>query len=324
MVPYVRSNQVVHVNGQDFAWPANPNGVPGGMSIPTLGTQVVGPYWRIPQTQGPRVIGFAYLVADNSTTKPQPDALKVLSLKLTGEGGVTNIIIAIADNDEYPGTTPASQWAFLADGLGGTLPVMPTVTIPVPIMQQDAQVIDPSTGARTFIFVLPDNPLGLLYNVNGIWFNGLVPSPTYVPAGITTPAGFAAYGTTNWSDYGTWSATGNVVKLVSPTSAVIPVTKAGIDVNLTPTDFCFDLSAYSTPALVNGIRFGGTATIIPVTPFMLTDDPNVLLNVLKPKMAPSTVFSTAVANKLGVKTVQDVPKVYNGAVLVETSTAGAC
>jgi hypothetical protein len=324
MVPFVQSNQVVHVNGMDFAWPSNPNGVPGGMQIPTLGTQIIGSYWRIPQTQGPRVIGWTYLNADNTSVKPQPDALKILSLKLTGEGGVTNILIAITDTDNMPASTPPNQFAYLADGLGGTLPVMPTVTIPVPIMQQEAQIVDPSTGARTFIFALPVNPLGLLYTVNGIWFNGLAPTPAYVPTGITTPAGFAAYGTTNWSDYGTWTATGNIVKLVSPTTAVIPVTRAGIDIELTPKAYCFDLTAYSTPALVDGIRFGGTASIIPVTPFMLTDDPTVLLNVLKPKMSADTVFSTAVANKLGVSTVQDVPKVYAGAVLVETSTAGAC
>lgn len=319
MVPFVQSNQVVNVNSQDFAWPANPNGI--SVQIPTEGTQIIGSFWRIPQTLGPRVIGFQYLVA-NSSVKPQADALKVLQLKLTGTGGITSMMIAITDSDDLPGSTPPNQFAYLADGLGGSLPVMPTVTIPIPIMQQSAQSTDSTTGAKTFIFPFPVNPAGLEYQVNGMWLNGVLQTPAMT--GLTSVAGVVAQFNTDYSDYGTWSAPStNVLKLVSLPSSTVPVTKAGIDVELAPTDYCFNLTAYSSPAAVDGLKFG-SSPIIPLTPFMLTDDPAVLLNVLKAKMSTQTVFSTTIAHKLGIKTVQATPALYNNGVLVVASTGVVC
>ena len=320
MVPFVRSNQVVNVNGENFAWPANPNGVLNGMDIPTAGTQIIGSFWRIPVMDGPRVVDYAFLVA-NSAIKPQADALKVLQVKLTGTGGITAIMMAIADNDDLPTTTPANQFAYLADGLGGSLPVMPTVTIPVPIMQQGPQVTNPTTGAKTFIFAFPANPAALEYQVNGMWINGVLITPTMT--GLTTVAAVAVQFNTDYSDNGTWSATGDVLKLVSAPTDVEPVSKAGIDVELKPKAWCFDLTAYSTPAAVNGVKFGASDTI-PLDTFMLTDNPTVLLNVLKAKMSVGTTFSTTVANKLGILTVQAQPKLYNGVTLVESATAGTC
>ncbi len=318
MVPFVQSNQVVNVNGENFAWPANPNGIP--MQIQTEGTQIIGSFWRIPVMDGPRVVDYAFLVA-NSAIKPQPDALKVLQVKMTGTGGITAVMMAITDSDDLPTSTPPNQFAYLADGLGGTLPTMPTVTIPVPIMQQGPQVINNTTGAKTFIFAFPANPAGLEYQVNGMWINGTLLPPTMT--GLTTVSAVAGQFNTDFSDYGTWSATGDVLQLVSAPSDVVPASKAGIDVELAPTDFCFDLTAYSTPAAVDGVKFGSSDTI-PLTAFMLTDDPVVLLNVLKPKMSVGTTFSTTVANKLGISTVQEQPKLYYGVTLVEASAAGTC
>ena len=202
---------------------------------------------------------------------------------------------------------------------------MPTVVIPYPILQTPPQSTDNTTGANTFIFPFPDNPAGLLYTMNAIWLNGAAPLPAYVSAGKTTVAAVAAYANTNWSDYGTWTnPSTNILQLVSETDDVQQVLTAGMNVALTPTNFCFNLTAYSTPASVNGVKFG-SGPIMPVPAFLLTNNPITLMNVLAKVMSSQTVFDpTSVANKLGILTVQAQPKLYNDAVLVETATAAVC
>lgn len=323
MIAFVQSNQVVNINGLDFAFPTNTNGEP--VQIPCAQTEIIASYWRVPQTQGGRVTGYQYIVAGDSATKPQPDALKVLEIKLTNDAGVTSMMVGIVDADNVSTTSPPNRLAYLCDGSGGNLPVMPTVTIPIPIQQNGPQSTDSTTSANTFIFPFPANPAGLLYNVLGSWFNGLLPTPAYAPSGITTVAGVVTWANANWNEYGTWSnPSTDILKLVSLTSSTQYVLKAGIVVELEPTPFCFDLSAYSTPEPVNQIKFG-TGGLISVDAFLLTNDPVVAMNVLLPKMAPNTVFdATSVSHKLTVTTVQATPKFYNDGVLVVASTAGAC
>lgn len=318
MNAFVQSNQVVNTNGENFAWPVLPNGIP--MQIPCQDTQIIGGFWRIPKVQGNRVIGYTDLVATDSN-KPQSDAIKVLRVKLTGTGGITQIDMAIADSDYLATTSPPCQFAYLCDGNGGTLPVMPAVTIPVPIMQSGPQFMDGSTS--TFVFPFPANPTALEYQVNGMWINGISITPNM--SGLTTVTAVASSFNSAYGDYGTWSASStNVLQLASATTDVVPAMRAGIDVELEPTDFCFDLTAYSTPEAVDGVQFG-SGNIIPVTAFMLTDDPVVLYNVLKNVMSSGTTFdTTSEANKLGINTVQAQPKLYYGEDLVEASDAGAC
>ncbi len=326
-VKFVQSPQVLNVNGEDFGWPANPDGVPNGMQIPCEDTQIVGAYWRIPQTQGPRVIGFTYLVATDAIP-PTADAVKVLRVKLIGTGGITQIDMAIADADNIGTTSPPNRFAYLCDGVGGTLPVMPLVTIPVPIMQSGPQITDPATGDRTYIFAFPDNPSALLYQVNGIWFNGIAPTPAYVAAGITTVAGVVSYANTHWSVYGTFSnPSTNILKLVNTDSDTVPVYMSGVDVSLAPANQCIDLTAFSTPSLVDGVSFDGGTTVIPVTPFMLTNNPVTLYNVLKDVMSSGTTFNTtSVSHKLGILTVQGLVSLIDtsGPTTVVSATAAVC
>lgn len=320
-IKFLQSNQVTNVNGEDFGYPNNPNGLP--LQIPCEDSQIIGAFWRIPQTQGDRLIGYQYLVADGSSTPPQPDALKILRVKLTNTAGITQVDFAILNTDNLASSSPANQYAYLCDGLGGTLPVMPTVTIPAPILQSGPQITD-ATGDNTFIFPFPDNPSGLLYTVFAAWFNGAAPTPTYAPSGITTAAQFVTWANTNWSTYGTWTnPSTDIVKLYSPVGAGTPVNNAGIVVYLTPVNYCFDLTAYSSPTSINGVQFG-TGSIIPVPAFLLTNNPVTLMNVLIPIMSSRAIFSTTVAHKLGINTVQATPKLYNGASLVVTAASGTC
>lgn len=320
-VVFVQTSQATQFNGMNYAWPANPNGTPA--QIPCSQTEIVGSFWRIPVLNGNRVVNYSYITAVETNVPPQPDALKILRVKLTDTAGVTSIDMAIANTDNISTSSPPNQLAYLCDGLGGTLPVMPLVTIPIPMMQSAPQTED-SAGNRTFIFAFPENPDGRLYNIEGEWYNNALPSPAYAPAGITTVAGVQTWFAANRSDYGTWTnPSTNILKLVSAPTDPIYVALAGIVVNLTPVDYCFNLTSFSTPAAVNQIRFG-TGTLLDLTPFLLTNDPNVLINAIKSKMSAQTTFSTTVAHKLGINTVQATPKLYHDGVLVATAASGTC
>ena len=321
-VKFVVSNQAVDINGEVFAFPNNPNGTP--VQIPCDQTEIIGSYWRIPQFIGSRVVGYVYAVATNTSVKPANSDIKVLSIKLTDTAGVTQMMLAIVDADNVATTSPPNQLAYLCDGLGGSLPVMPTVTIPIPIQQTGPQSTDTTTGANTFIFPFPANPDAREYDISGIWFNGVPPTPAYAPSGITTVAGVVTYANTNWSAVGTFSnPTGNILKLVSPAGGS-QVTKAGIIVSLAPVDYCFDLSAFSTPANVDGVQFGSGTIIKLPSGFVLTNNPVTLMNVLIHVMSSGTIFNTSVTHKLGINTVQDTPQLYDGVTSIVTASGGTC
>lgn len=322
-IVFVQSNQVTAVNGNEFAYPNNTNGVP--LQVTCENTQIIASYWRIPQMQGNRVTGYAYIVAQETSVKPQPDALKVLRVKMTDTAGITTLDMAIVDTDNISTSSPPNQFAYLCDGTGGTVPVMPTVTVPFPMQQSAPQTIAPN-GDNTFIFSFPSNPLGLLYTMNAAYFNSALPYFAFNPSGITTVAQFVTWANSHWSDYGTWTALSLVTfQLVSGTGAVTQVFEAGINVDLTPVNFCFDLTPYSTPAPVNQYRFGtGAIQDFPV-PFILTNNPVTLQNKLIPRMSTGTIFdSSSVANKLGINTTQAEPKLYQNGVLVVSSSPGTC
>lgn len=316
---FVVSNQVVGVSGQAYLYPDYITGVVNGIAkqLNCNNMTIIGSFWKIPFVVGTQITKFTYLEAINTSTPPTPDAIKVLIIK--DDSDQTQYELAIANTDNIATSSPPNQFAYLCNGTGGTLPVMPTATIPFPIIQFPPTSTDGTNNVFTFPF--PSNPNGLLYSIPAPWFNGVAGAPAYSPAGITTAAQFVTWATSNWSAYGTWASSADIVTL---TSAVDNVTMAGMQIALTPAAFCFDLSAYSTPALVNGVKFG-TGNTIAVPAFMLTNDPNVLAAVLRKVMSEqSTSFSTAVANKLGVNTTYATPKLYNDASLVVTSTAGAC
>ena len=324
---FIQVPQVTAVNGNDFAWPNNPNGTP--MQIPCTDTEIIASYWRIPSVNGNRVTGYNYIVASEQSVPPTPDALKILRIKATNTAGITTFDFAIADNDNVSTTSPQNQYAYLCDGLGGTLPVMPVVTIPVPMMQSAPQTN--TNGLNTFIFSFPPNPNGLQYVLNGAWFNNAVPYAAYAPSGITTVAEFVTWANSNWSEYGTWTAlSAETLKLasnVASPASTIPVFKAGISMDLTPVNFCFDLSAFGTPVLVNQFKFGSGALHNFETPFMLNNNPVTLANQLSRVMSSGTILDAtthASTHKLNILTTQATPAVYINGALVVTSTAGAC
>lgn len=310
MLAFVQSNQVLEVNGEYFSYPNNIGGI--SKQIPCGNVQIICAYWIIPMVQGGIVIGYNKLVATDSS-KPTPDSVKVLAVK--DKQDQTEYMFAILDADQI--TT--STFAEYCDGSGGTLPVMPTVTIPYPIMQNGPQSTA-SDGTNTFIFPVPTNPNGNLYSIPYIWFNGVAPGTAYVAAGITTLAGIVTYANTNWGDYGTWSAAGTALQLESATSDTVPVTEAGMEVSLAPANFCITVAG---PYAVNGVKFGSSATI-PFPAFVLsTSNRQTLINSLKPLM-PMATFTLVSTNKIQISTVQAQPKIYDGSTLRITAATGAC
>lgn len=323
-ISFVQSNQVVQVNGNTFAFPNNINGVP--QQIPCENTEIIASYWRIPQTEGNRVVGYVDIVAEETSVKPQPDALKVLRVKLTNTAGITTMDMAILDSDNISISSPPNYFAYLCDGTGGTLPVMPVVTVPYPIMQSLPQGGTAPNGDNTFVFSFPSNPLGLLYTLNAAYFNGQVPYFAFNPSGITTIAQFVTWANSHWSNYGVFTALSAVTfQLVSSTTDSLYVLEAGMNVDLTPVNFCFNLSAYSTPAPVNQFKFGTGELVNFNVPFLLTNNPVTLMNKLIPVMSTGTIFNpTGVANHLGINTIQAMPALYNNGSLVVASASGTC
>ena len=323
-VNYVQSNQVTGHNGVDLTALNFQTGVVSGqtVAIPTAqnGAFIVGAFWRIPVVLSGTLIKYQYAEAFDAT-KPQPDALKVLRVKWDRESWD----IAIADSD-YVGTT--NTFGTLADGLGGALAIMATVTIPFPIIQ-NAPVTTTSDGTRTFIFAFPSNPNALTYSIPWPWFNGVAPAFPYSPAtqsppvSVTTPALFVTWANTHWAMYGTWAHTGDIVTLTSASSDVIPVSNAGVLAQPTPTAWCLDCTSFSTPAAVNGLKIG-SGSIIPFGAFMATNaNMQTLINAIKPHFEDGAVF-TIVGTKINIVTVLPVLTIYNGVTLVKTATAGVC
>ena len=323
-VNYVQTNQATGHNGVDLTALNFQTGVVSGqtVAIPTAqnGAFIVGAFWRIPVVLSGTLIKYQFAEAFDST-KPQPDALKVLRVKWDRESWD----FAILDTD-YVGST--NTFGTLADGLGGSLAIMPTVTIPFPIIQ-DAPVATTSDGTRTFIFSFPANPNALTYSIPWPCFNGVAGTPAYSPATqsppvtVTTPAQFVTWANTNWSAYGTWSSSGNIVTLLTISSDSVYVDHAGVLAQLTPTAWCLDCTSFSTPAAVNGLKIG-TGSIIPFGAFMATNaNMQTLINAIKPHFEDGAVF-TIVGTKINIVTVLPVLTIYDGVTLVKTATAGVC
>ena len=323
-VKFIQSNQVTAFNGEDFGYPANPNGTP--LQIPCIDTEIIGSFWRIPQPLGNRLQGYQYIVDNQTPNPPTPDSIKVLRVKLTNDAGISTVDMAILNSDNIATTSPPNQYAYLCNGTGATLPVMPTVVIPYPILQTPPQITD-STGDNTFLFPFPSNPSGLLYQMNAIWLNGAAPTPAYVAAGITTVAEVVTYANAHWSVYGTWSnPSTDILKLYSPVGAGQQVLNAGMNVALAPTNFCFNLTSFTTPVNVNQVKFGsGPLMTLPGGAFLLTTNTVTLMNQLVPVMSSETVYNTSgVANKLGILTTQAQPALYFNGSLVLNSAGGVC
>lgn len=317
MIQQVLTNQLFRSGGNYAYYPENPQ-ILNPMTI-QANSVTQGAWWVTPRIQtGVTYTPPQYQEAVDAN-KPSPDSFKVLRLIQVDTNNILEI--CILDTDCTSSNPNYSTWSYNVNGLGGSVPVMPLVTIPAPIIES-GPVSGTATTARTFLFLFPNKVAAYDYLIQGWTFNRVAAYVT-PPTDKSTTGEMATWATSNLPDYGTWSApSANILQLVSDNSDTVPVLTAGIIVAVKRVDYCFDLTAYSTPAAVNGVKFGSEPTQA-LIPFMLTDDPNVLKQALIPVMG-NAIFSTAVANKLGVATTQAQPKLYFDATLIETATAAVC
>lgn len=317
-VNFVKSTQIISVNGTDVTTLSFKTGVVKTLTrdVNCDQTVIVGAYWRIPIVSGATISKYEYVQAVNSTP-PTLDSIKVLRVKFKHD----TYEMAI-DPTDYITTT--DQFASLCDGLGGSLAVMPVITLPFPIFQDGPTATDPTTGTKTFTFPFPINPLGLLYSIPWPWFNGTAPGTPYAPAGITTPAGFVTWANANWSVYGTWASSGNIVTLSNPISASIVLTKAGLGVSLTPAAWCLDITAFSTGQVITGIQFG-TAPIINFPAIYPSNTSyQTIISAIQPYFEDGAMLVSTVTNKITITTTSATPKLINGTTVEATATAGTC
>lgn len=298
--------------------------VTGGTdNIPTINTFVEAAYWMIPIVVGGVLTKFNWQIATGSVP-PVLGCWKVLRLKNERQ----QWDIAIANTDEIGGV---SQWSTYADGLGGSLPSMPVVALPFPVIQDApiSSVLSGSTTTNTFYFTFPQNPNSLLYNISCAWFNGAAMVPAYAPAGITTPAQFVTWANTNLSAYGTWSSNGLTVILSSPSTAVTPVTIAGMNAQLVPKAYCLSLTSFLSGQNVNGISFGA-GPVNAFGAFQLTGSAaslQQLVTAITPFFetgAQFAIFASGASAKIQITTLLASPIIYNGATPVAGSTSGGC
>ena len=325
MVVLIQSNQVFSVNNEQYTSPNNPQGLSIGELIPS-NSEPLGFYWVLPNVIGGRVKGCLYQSA-TSATKPRSDAAKVQRLRIP-DGRIMEIYVTDVDgtsSNTVPSPTGGSTFAYYANGLGGSTPVMTAVTVPLPIAQFAPAITSPgATKDNTFYFTFPANPNTLDFNIDGIWLNGLVPAATQ-PVDKTTTALYATWANSNMTGYGTWAAVNaTTLSLVSNTGNTVYVKQAGIEVSLIAVPYCFDLTSFSAGQAIDGLKLGSSATLA-LTPFIMTDDPAILMVELQQSgYFGNSVFTHAIAHKLQIVNIQAVPHLYLATVLKSTAAAAVC
>lgn len=324
----INSTQVMYRNG---VWDNNTKlhysncTVTGGTdNIPTIGTFVLSAEWMVPITVLGQFQGFQLLDATGQSVPPTPGCWKILNLKNERQQWA----VAIANTDEIGGN---SQWGTYANGLGGSLPSMPIVALPFPVIQ--SKPIPPPAGTVTtgnvFYFTFPLNPQGLGYNIQCVWFNGVAPVTPFVPGSITTPAAFVTWANANWGSYGTWSSNGLTVILASPSTAVTPVTLAGLNAQLVPATYCLSLTSFLIGQNVNGIGFG-SAPVNAFGAFQLTGSYaslQQLVTAIKPFFdtgATFTILASGSTAKIQITTRLAAPVIYNNTTPIAGATLGGC
>lgn len=237
-VAFVTSNQVVRINEQDYAECLQ------SAQVPCEDTITQGTAWAVPVVSAAGLLAGYDMVI--SATKPQSDAIN--TVRVWNKTRKITWFLAIGDSD--------TEAAFVdkCNACCGATPVMDTVTIPSPLVE-DCPCAD-SDGNYTWLFPFPTNDIPLDYLLTGFTFNGATP-PTPAAGGYASKAAvltFVQTAVTGWAAYGTWSLEGDndeYLKLVSTSTEC-----AGGDITLEEASYCFEIPAASTE--VNGIKIGAT------------------------------------------------------------------
>lgn len=230
-VAFVTSNQVLAINELDYGT------CPQSAQIPCEDTITQGLAWAVPVTQNGVLYGYEISTV---VDKPQSDAVHVVriwnrTLKITW-------FAAIGDND--------TEAAFVdkCNACCGATPVMTTVTIPNPLVQECPCADE--DGNYVYKIPMPSNPNSLALIIAGK-FNGVdgVPAPAATYADAAALLTFLNTAVTGWDAYGTWTyeGAGNATLVLTSTTVLC----AQIEVTLETASYCFEIPG--TPTLVDGI-----------------------------------------------------------------------
>jgi hypothetical protein len=227
------------------------NGYPNGLTnatIPCEGMELQGVFWYTPDPvyNSYTLQADAWSPADatNQSVPPNPSAIKVGVWKCVTTAETYGIIIS--NTDELATSTPTSEFLYLCNGLGGSVPTMPFVTCPYPLFQSQPNTT--TNGVNTWILTVPPNPLSLNIAIAFAWGNGQALSPTF-SGSVTTASGLASWITSNWGSYfSSATASGNLITLQSST-----LNAFGALVSLVPINYCLNTSALYPAGQINAI-----------------------------------------------------------------------
>lgn len=284
-VAFVKSTQVIQVNEISYG------ACPRTENIPCEGTQMQGLWWAEPTTIGGAVNGYKIVKGDarDNYAKPTTDSIRVQRVFNT----VNNYTYWLAVDD----AAEESLFVDRCNACCGATPVMPTVTIPAPIVEQmPCPNVPNGTPTYTFEFAIPANPNTLKIALNNFTFNAVAgtPTPTAPPTGYASAAAILTWVQANWAAYGTWSLVNSSkeLQLVSTTTV-----SAGGTIDLIAKSYCFQIPGTSTET--NGITIGSTDVDFPNIFFDNTSAPNrnAIVNAIAPFFANgaddlSIVFSS--------------------------------
>lgn len=239
-VTFVTSNQVIRINDQNLAQ------CPGSAQIACADSVPQGTAWAVPVVDSFGILsGYDIVVAAD---KPSPDSIHVLRV-WDVERNIT-YFIAIDDADD------GSVFVDNCNACCGTTPVMPTVVIPDPIVEECPCADE--DGNIVFQIPMPSNPNSLDLLISGT-FNGVAGTPAPAAGGYADATALLTFlntAVTGWAAYGTWSyaGVGNTTLILTSTTTLC----ADVEVTLEAASYCFEIPAVATE--VNGITIGAPPT----------------------------------------------------------------
>ncbi len=260
------------------------NGIPLYVSpkteqIPCDSISVEGVEWWVPTLSSGRLTGYRRWIGNSpgGSALPQPDAVKTLRVRNHDTMETYWILIETTDDD--------TSFTANCNGCCGTTPVMATVTIPAPIVENC--ICADADGNYVHNFPIPANPNSLKYLVLTPSFNGVF-GASLSGSGYTTPGNLLTAAAAAYAAEGTWSlaASNTILRLTSTTTSC-----AGLQVTLLTASYCLTLPVSSTP--VNGIKFGTTVYSFGTFSVSQTLNQQALINAISQYLIGTIVLASS-------------------------------
>lgn len=180
------------------------HGCPKDVSINCEASSIRGTVWFVPNIKNGVFTGYNRV---RSSTKPTTDSVKTVEVKDNNTGLVTWVLI----NDNQTETELTERCAACC----GDVTATDAVTIPAVIIEEAACCEVPEQACEyNFLSPVAALPVGKAYSASGSK-EGVAFTPAVPAAGFASLALLVAWANTNWVAYGTFSVSGQTVKLVT-------------------------------------------------------------------------------------------------------------